>query len=431
MPAMSVIEMTRRLPSRKRAACTIRSTAETTWWRMAVSGISPVPIITRYSRRWMVSRGLLAWTVNIDPGWPVFIACSASMASGPRTSPTMMRSGRIRSAFFSRSRMWISPAPSAEGARVSRRTTCGCCRLSSAASSSVTTRSSTPMFSESAFKSVVLPEPVPPETTMLSCALVASSSSVAMPGCMAPVRASSAMENPPARKRRMEMAAPSMASGGPMMFTREPSGRRASHMGLSSSTCRPTPSAMRWAMRVKWLASRKATSTLLSRPWRSTYTEFRPLTRMSEMSGSRSSGPRGPRPRISSTSRVASRLWAPPMAGASGAASSWRMSESTSSPMPSSSSTDACSASMASRIRPWYQGTASSKRLRDGCGVAKRVPTWTPVRGRRPSRLWRMDCTMLLSWTVAPVACSEWVAGQFRKRRLRRTVKMERNVDAS
>ena len=43
--------------------------------------------------------------------WPA----SASRASGPRTSPTTIRSGRILSAFFSSSRMAISPPPSADG----------------------------------------------------------------------------------------------------------------------------------------------------------------------------------------------------------------------------------------------------------------------------------------------------------------------------
>ena len=147
--------------------------------------------------------------------------------------------------------MVISLTCSEVGTRVSRRTTWGCTRLSSAASSSVTTRSSGPMLPDSAFRIVVLPAPVPPATTMLSCAFVASSSSVAMAGCIAPLRASSSTVKPPLRKRRMEMAAPSMASGGAMMLTREPSARRASHIGLSSSTRRPTPCAIRCAMRVR------------------------------------------------------------------------------------------------------------------------------------------------------------------------------------
>ena len=43
-----------------------------------------------------------------------------------------------------------------------------------------------------------------------------------------------------APKRRMERIGPSMASGGMMALTREPSGRRASTMGEDSSTRRPT-----------------------------------------------------------------------------------------------------------------------------------------------------------------------------------------------
>ena len=39
-------------------------------------------------------RAELAWTVVMPPGWPVFQALSMSSASAPRTSPTMIRSGR-------------------------------------------------------------------------------------------------------------------------------------------------------------------------------------------------------------------------------------------------------------------------------------------------------------------------------------------------
>ena len=57
-------------------------------------------IATIVSRRYSASRGLLAWIVVKLPSWPVFIACSMSSASSPRTSPTMMRSGRIRRALI-------------------------------------------------------------------------------------------------------------------------------------------------------------------------------------------------------------------------------------------------------------------------------------------------------------------------------------------
>src|SRR5881227_1385478 len=60
------------------------------------------------STRDKASRGLLACRVPIDPSWPVFMACSRSNASGPRTSPTMMRSGRMRRQFFTKSRIEIA-----------------------------------------------------------------------------------------------------------------------------------------------------------------------------------------------------------------------------------------------------------------------------------------------------------------------------------
>src|SRR3546814_8955608 len=44
---------------------------------------------------------------------------------------------------------------------------CGCCRRSSAASSTVSTRSPGSIIFDSALSIVVLPEPVPPEMTML------------------------------------------------------------------------------------------------------------------------------------------------------------------------------------------------------------------------------------------------------------------------
>ena len=62
---------------------------------------------TMVSRRDSESRGLLAWTVVIEPSWPVFMAWSMSSAAPSRTSPTTMRSGRMRSEFLTRSRIAI------------------------------------------------------------------------------------------------------------------------------------------------------------------------------------------------------------------------------------------------------------------------------------------------------------------------------------
>ncbi|MNX85241.1 hypothetical protein D3C86_1170710 [compost metagenome] len=61
-----------------------------------------------------------------------------------------------------------------------------------------------------------------------------------------------------------------MARGGMMALTREPSGRRASHMGELSSMRRPTFETIRSITRSKWPSSEKATSILVMRPPRST-----------------------------------------------------------------------------------------------------------------------------------------------------------------
>ena len=72
-------------------------------------GRSKPAMPTIISRRLMASRVSLAWMVVMLPSWPVFIAWSMSSVSGPRHSPTMIRSGRIRSAFLTRSRVVTSP----------------------------------------------------------------------------------------------------------------------------------------------------------------------------------------------------------------------------------------------------------------------------------------------------------------------------------
>ncbi len=112
MPWTSVTAVTRRVPSRSRLSCTITSTAEESCSRIARSGRSMPAISTSVSSRAIASRGELACTVDNEPSWPVFIACSMSRHSPPRTSPTTMRSGRIRSELRTRSRIEISPLPS-------------------------------------------------------------------------------------------------------------------------------------------------------------------------------------------------------------------------------------------------------------------------------------------------------------------------------
>ena len=140
-PTISEIWVTRREPSRRRLMCTTRSSAEAIWSRIARSGRSMPAMSVIVSRRNSASRGELACTVDSEPSWPVFIAWSMSSVSAPRTSPTMMRSGRMRSALRTRSRIVTAPRPSMFGGRDSRRMRWSWSSWSSAASSIVTMRS--------------------------------------------------------------------------------------------------------------------------------------------------------------------------------------------------------------------------------------------------------------------------------------------------
>ena len=99
-----------RAVTQSRERCTIRSSADAICSRIARIGSSMPPISTMVSMRDSVSRGLFEWIVVSEPSWPVFIAWSMSSASAPRASPTMMRSGRIRSELRTSSRILTSPA---------------------------------------------------------------------------------------------------------------------------------------------------------------------------------------------------------------------------------------------------------------------------------------------------------------------------------
>ena len=76
-------------------------------------------MMTMVSIRLIASFGLLACTVVMLPSWPVFIAWSMSSVSAARHSPTTMRSGRIRRALTTRSRIAIAPRPSTLALRAS------------------------------------------------------------------------------------------------------------------------------------------------------------------------------------------------------------------------------------------------------------------------------------------------------------------------
>ena len=258
------------------------------------------------STRRSASSGDPACTVPSDPSWPLDIALSMSSASAPRTSPTMMRSGRMRNALRTSVRTVTSPRPSRLAGRASSRTTCGCWRRSSAASSIVTMRSPGGMNAESALSVVVLPDPVPPLTSTFNRAAMAARSRSCSGGDQVPEATSSSGENPRRRKRRIVSTGPSSASGGITTFTREPSGRRASHIGDASSTRRPSGARIR---SIAWRRSASAancTAPSSMRPRRSTNTDPAPLTMISSTCGSASSGSSAPSPKARWATRRAS-----------------------------------------------------------------------------------------------------------------------------
>ncbi len=160
--------VTRRAPQAKRVCCTIDVHRAGDLLADRRRAADPCPPSGPGSRGGRAHRaGCSACSVVIEPSWPVFIACSMSSASPPRHSPTTMRSGRMRSALRTRSRMLIAPRPSRLAGRASRLTRWLWRRRSSAASSMVMMRSPSGMKFDSRLRKVVLPEPVPPETTML------------------------------------------------------------------------------------------------------------------------------------------------------------------------------------------------------------------------------------------------------------------------
>ena len=123
----------------------------------------------------------------IEPSWPVFMACSMSSAAPSRTSPTMIRSGRIRSALRTRSRIGDLAAPLDVGrARLEPQHVL----LAQLQFGRVLDRDD-PLVrrgrrTDSTFSVVVLPEPVPPPITMFSRPRTQARSRSATGGVMVP-----------------------------------------------------------------------------------------------------------------------------------------------------------------------------------------------------------------------------------------------------
>ena len=122
-----------------------------------------LPTWRNWPSRESADSALLAWTVVSEPRCPVLRACNRSAASAPHTSPTTMWSGRCRKAWRTRSRILTAPCGKP---RASNRSQFGASIRSSRVSSMAAIRSSLGSSSMRAFRSVVLPLPVPPLTRM-------------------------------------------------------------------------------------------------------------------------------------------------------------------------------------------------------------------------------------------------------------------------
>ena len=112
-----------------------------------------------------VSRAEVACTVAQLPRWPVVNAINMSIASAPRTSPTINRSGRNRNEVRTSCCRDNSPRFSELAGRVCRRTTWELLKRSSAVSSTTTSRSLEQKCEAAADNSEVFPLDVAPDTT--------------------------------------------------------------------------------------------------------------------------------------------------------------------------------------------------------------------------------------------------------------------------
>ena len=150
------------------------------------------------------------------------------------------------------------------------------------------------MNDESTLSVVVLPVPVPPDTMTLSRPTTQASTNRATAALIVPKLMRSSTWKGSEANLRMVRNGPPMARGWITELTREPSGRRASTMGVASSMRRPTWPTILSMMRRRWVSSTNETGTRSILPWRSTNTLSGPFTMTSVTSTSfrkRSMGP--------------------------------------------------------------------------------------------------------------------------------------------
>ena len=211
----------------------------------------------------------------MEPGWPLLTARRKAKASLPRSSPSKMRSGRMRRDARSRSSASTCASPCSPRTAI-RPTALGRSRRISGASSITSNRSLVSISRTKAFSKVVLPVEVPPLITMVFLArtaffkkplrsplfsIAASSSSraerrpAAGPSAKSPVCARSSTDRSEITCLRMAMAMPSRVAGGATICTRPPSGRVADNKGCS----RLTPW---WVAAAIWRASRLSTTSV-------------------------------------------------------------------------------------------------------------------------------------------------------------------------
>ena len=222
----------------------IISSPEAICCRIAVSGNS-IPINIIVSSLLSISLELLAWPVDMEPSCPVFRHCIISIASPPLTSPTTMRSGLILRLVLIKSLIPIGLQPSTLAFLVSIRTKLGIFWIcSSALSSIVIILSSLGIKAESAFRNVVLPEPVPPLIKILYFALTSLDRNETASSVILPHSISSLIPIGLSGKRRMVKAGPFSATGLSTTLTRAPFSSRASTIGEASFTVRLQPAAI-------------------------------------------------------------------------------------------------------------------------------------------------------------------------------------------
>ncbi len=133
----------------------------------------------------------------------------------------------------------------------------------------VTMRSSSGMNDESTLSVVVFPAPVLPDTMTLRRPRTQASRNSTERSLRVPNAIRSSEVSGSAANFRMVSEDPSTASGGMTALTRLPSGRRASTIGLDSSTRRPMRDTILSIVRRTWASSLNDALAFTSLPSRS------------------------------------------------------------------------------------------------------------------------------------------------------------------